>query len=69
MSTPLAGQISEMLASPSFDILAGVKFTTIRDFKSIDRTDSRILKIIELPYAPFDVTYDSGKDTWIKPEG
>lgn len=35
----------------------------------IDRTDSRIMKIIELPYAPFNITYDSPTQIWSLPSG
>ena len=42
---------------------------TVMPLSAIDRTDSRIMKIIELPYAPFNATYDAGSDVWTIPSG
>ena len=39
---------------------SGVTEQTNASLSSIDRTDPKLVKIIKLPYAPTDVTYDNG---------
>lgn len=48
------------------DIGSSVTRTTI-PFSQVDRTDSRLIKIINLPYAPCTVTYDSSTDVYSFP--
>ena len=33
-------------------------------FSSVDKTDSKIIKIIKLPYAPCNITYSNGVYTF-----
>lgn len=68
-STPTVGQISQILQEPTFTIMAGIKYTTTTGINDVDRTDSRIMKIIELPYAPFEIIYNSALDEWSIPTG
>lgn len=42
---------------------------SILSIASFDRTDSRLLKIIELPYCPVGMTYNSTNQLWSYPSG
>lgn len=69
LTTALEGQILTILEAPVFEIQAGVLYSTVKSLNSIDRTDSRIMKIIELPYAPFEINYNGATDEWSIPTG
>ena len=49
------------------NINAGVAGQTTNTIDDIDKTDSRILKIIKLPYCPLEITYSGG--TYTFPDG
>lgn len=47
-----------------YNIDAGQAQRVVSSFADIDRTDARIIKIIKLPYAPTNVTYNASTDTY-----
>lgn len=65
----LIGHLGILLSLKTFNIEAGVAYSTIQGIQELDRTDSRIMKIIELPYAPFNINYNSATNKWYIPEG
>ena len=46
---------------------AGLTGNTVSSINDIDKTDSRIVKIIKLPYAPSNITYDTANQIWVFP--
>ena len=60
-------QLSDILKGAIYPL--GVGDVYIQSLDDIDRTDSRIMKIIELPYAPFEINHNSATDIWTIPDG
>lgn len=60
-------QLSYINAGSIFPIQAGD--VIVQPLSQVDRTDSRIMKIIELPYAPFEINHNSATGEWTIPEG
>lgn len=46
---------------------AGLTGATVASINDVDKTDSRIVKIIKLPYAPSNITYDETNQVWVFP--
>lgn len=56
------------VSNEKYYTVAGQPYKIINDIYALDRTDSRIMKVLALPYAPCDVTYDAQSGNYTFPE-
>ena len=54
-------------ATQTISVDVGYADSYIDDFSSLDRTDSKIIKVIKLPYCPVDVQYNATTDIYTFP--